>query len=190
MGDRVWQLVLIVGSAVCAWLGMMWLHEAGHVVAAGLSGGEVERVIWHPLAFSRTDLAENPHPVVVLWGGFAYGAVAPLAVWAVAEAVRLRERWLLRVFAGFCVLANGGYLVASMGEAYTDGWLLVRHGQPRWLVMGVGVAMVVAGLLVCRGMSRRFGFGGRGRVSKPAAVAVACIAVALLVVGFGFGERG
>jgi hypothetical protein len=35
---RVHQIVLIVSTLVFSWLGMMAVHEAGHVLAAWLTG--------------------------------------------------------------------------------------------------------------------------------------------------------
>ena len=61
---------LVVAVFVVSWLGMMWVHELGHVVNAWLCGGHVERVVLHPLRFSRTDLLVNPHPLVVRGAGW------------------------------------------------------------------------------------------------------------------------
>ncbi|MEZ6046089.1 MAG: M50 family metallopeptidase [Planctomycetaceae bacterium] len=52
-----------------SWLSMMIVHEAGHMLSAMLTGGQIEKVVLHPLAISRTDVSPNPHPVWVVWGG-------------------------------------------------------------------------------------------------------------------------
>ena len=43
------------------------MHEAGNVLVARVTGGEVIKVALHPLIGSRTDLGENPHPLAVVW---------------------------------------------------------------------------------------------------------------------------
>lgn len=45
---------------------MQAIHECGHVLGAWLTGGQVARVVLNPLTLSRTDLAENPRPLVVV----------------------------------------------------------------------------------------------------------------------------
>ena len=65
--DRTNQLVLIASTVLLSWLGMMAVHEFGHVLGAWITGGRVERVVLHPLRFSRTDLAHNPSPMFVVW---------------------------------------------------------------------------------------------------------------------------
>ena len=64
---RLLQIVLIGSTVVGSWLGMQAVHEAGHVLGAWLTGGRVARVVLHPLTISRTDLAENPWPLAVVW---------------------------------------------------------------------------------------------------------------------------
>ena len=62
MTNRVRQAMLIGSFLPLCWLGMMIVHEAGHVAGAMLSGGTVIRVILHPLAISRTDVDPNHFP--------------------------------------------------------------------------------------------------------------------------------
>src|SRR5438105_1787209 len=89
---------------------MQAVHESGHVFGAWLTGGRVARVVLHPLTISRTDVADNPHPLVVVWAGPIFGVVVPLLLWGAAAASRLPGAFLLRFFAGFCLLANGLYI--------------------------------------------------------------------------------
>src|SRR5947209_3664633 len=89
---------------------MQAVHESGHVLGAWFTGGRVSRVVLHPLAISRTDLSDNPHPLLVVWGGPVVGVSAPLLLWAGSAAVRLAGAFMLRFFAGFCLLANGLYI--------------------------------------------------------------------------------
>jgi hypothetical protein len=80
---RVHQTVLIVSTLLGSWLGMQDVHELGHVAAAWLTGGRVSKVVLDPFTISRTDLAENPRPLIVVWGGPILGVVLPLALWLI-----------------------------------------------------------------------------------------------------------
>lgn len=61
---------LAVLTPACSWYGMMLVHELGHALHAAVSGGEVERIVWTPLGFSRTEVGHNPAPA------FSRGAAA------------------------------------------------------------------------------------------------------------------
>lgn len=61
--SRVHQFVLIASTLAFSWLGMMIVHEFGHIAGAWLTGGTIAKPVPHPLAFSRTDLSHNPHPL-------------------------------------------------------------------------------------------------------------------------------
>ena len=50
---------------VASWFLMQAVHELGHVLAAWLTGGAVQRVVLSPLEISRTDVMPNPRPLVV-----------------------------------------------------------------------------------------------------------------------------
>src|SRR5262245_32519309 len=100
-------------AVAAAWLGLMAFHELGHVLGAWMSGGQVAGVVLHPLAFSRTDLALNPHPMFVALAGPLWGSLVPIGLWGVCQAMRFRLAFLLRFFAGFCLIANGAYLASA-----------------------------------------------------------------------------
>src|SRR5580698_1154821 len=97
---RVHQVVLTFFTLLGSWLGMQDVHELGHVTAAWLTGGRVSKVVLYPLTISRTALAEDPHPLAVVWGGPLVGAALPLAFWLSARALRLQGDFVLRFFAG------------------------------------------------------------------------------------------
>src|SRR5438093_41686 len=96
--DRLHQVLLIGSTVLGSWLGMQAVHESGHVLGAWLTGGRVERVVLHPLTISRTDLAENPHPLIVVWAGPVVGVLVPLVLWAVATAFQVPVAFLFRFF--------------------------------------------------------------------------------------------
>src|SRR3954465_3741643 len=99
-----YQVVLISSTLLGSWLAMQAVHESGHVLGAWLTGGRVARVVLNPLPISRTDLADNPRPLLVVWAGPVVGVAVPLLLWAMAAAVRLTGAFVLRFFAGFCLL--------------------------------------------------------------------------------------
>jgi hypothetical protein len=63
------QLTLIVSILCRSWLGMMIVHEIGHVLMAWAGGERVSKVALHPLAISRTETSHERQPLLVIWGG-------------------------------------------------------------------------------------------------------------------------
>jgi hypothetical protein len=72
---RADQFVLIGSAILLAWLAMMAVHEAGHVLGALLTGGTVKVVVLHPLTISCTVLSHNPHPLLVTRAGPVIGVL-------------------------------------------------------------------------------------------------------------------
>jgi hypothetical protein len=151
-----------------SWLAMQAVHELGHILAAWLTGGTVERVILEPLAISRTDVSPNPSPLAVAWAGPIIGAALPLLLailcrWrfqslrdsgGAADAVQvpLRRvvdpRLLADFFAGFCLIANGAYIGIGSFDRIGDAGDIMRHGSPRWLLVLFGVVTISGGLFI------------------------------------------
>src|SRR3989304_4954124 len=104
------RAILITATIVGSWLGMQAVHELGHVLGAWSTGGEVSRVVLHPLSISRTDVSHNRSPGVVVWAGPIVGVLLPVAAWLVAAFTRMPGAFVLRFFAGFCLTANGLYI--------------------------------------------------------------------------------
>src|SRR5262245_9156715 len=105
--------ILIFATILGSWLGMQQVHELGHVLGAWLTEAEVKRVVLHPLTISRTDVGHNPQPLVVVWAGPMVGVVLPVLVWLLAAAMRMPGAFVLRFFAGFCLVANGAYIAGG-----------------------------------------------------------------------------
>lgn len=186
---RVHQAVLIGSAVLGSWLGMQAVHEAGHVLGAHLTGGRVERVVLHPLTISRTDLAANPRPLAVVWAGPLVGAAVPLALWACAAAVRAPGAFLLRFFAGFCLLANGLYIGVGSFDRVGDAGDMLRHGSDAWHLWLFGAIAAPAGLLLWHRQGPHFGLGpANGRGSARAAYAA--LGVCLMLLGFGLAVGG
>ena len=135
--------------AYLSWLVMQATHELGHIVAAWLTCGTVERVILEPLAISRTDVSPNPSPLVVAWAGPIVGVALPLFLAlairgrvagqrsaASAHQTTPRFRWdvvpaYADFFAGFCLIANGAYIGIGSFDRIGDAGDLLRHGSPQ-----------------------------------------------------------
>ena len=180
--NRAFQVLLIGAAMLLAWLWMQIVHELGHCFAVWLTGGSVERVVLHPLAISRTDVDPNPQPLLVVWAGPVVGVLLPLAIWGLAVAARWRLAWLLRFFAGFCLLANGLYIGVGSLERIGDAGDMLRHGSPTWTLWLFGIVTAPVGLALWNGLGPHFGFGGGSPpIDRQAAYACLALLVATIV---------
>jgi hypothetical protein len=165
------------------------VHEVGHVGGAWLTGGRVARVVLNPLTISRTDLAENSHPLVVVWAGPIIGVLAPLAVWVAAAWVRIPGRYVLRFFAGFCLIANGAYLSAGSFDRIGDCGEMLRQGSPVWHLWLFGAISIPGGLLLWHRQGTYFGIGtGGGKINTR--VAYVTLAASLMLLALGLAVNG
>jgi Peptidase M50B-like len=122
-------LLLLTFLPLC-WLLFQAVHELGHVAMTVATGGQIEKVALHPLAISRTDTAGSVHPALVVWAGPVVGVVVPLALVGVFKAAGLKWAYLVRFFAGFCLVANGAYLGVGAFARIGDAGDLIRLGNP------------------------------------------------------------
>ena len=148
MSRRVLRTVLPPLGAYAGWLGMMAVHEAGHVLHARLSGGVVDRVDLPLLGFSQTLYAVNPRPHFVAWGGAVWGCVIPLMVLGILARGPRRLRRAVQLFAGFCLIANGAYLGVGWTTGAGDAGDLLWLGTPVPVMVTFGVAATAAGLFL------------------------------------------
>jgi hypothetical protein len=186
--SRVHQVVLIGSTVLGSWLGMQAIHEAGHVLGAWLTGGRVARVVLNPLTISRTDLADNPRPLVVVWFGPLVGVAAPLLIWGVAAVARVPWAFVLRFFAGFCLLANGLYIGVGSFDRVGDCGEMLRHGSVPWHLWLFGASTAPVGLGLWHRQGPHFGLGSaKGQVSRGVAYGSLVACLALLVLGFAVG---
>ncbi len=187
--NRLHQVVLISSTVLGSWLGMQAVHESGHVLGAWLTGGQVSRVVLHPLTISRTDLAENPGPLIVVWAGPLFGVVAPLLLWAGAAVARCSCAFALRFFAGFCLLANGLYISLGSFDNVGDCREMLRHGSQAWQLWLFGAVAAPAGLWLWHGLGSQFGFGkAKGQVNRIVAYGSLAACIALLALGLVVGR--
>ncbi len=179
---RLHQVLLIGTFLPLCWLAMMAVHELGHVVGAKVTGGTVERVVLHPLTFSRTDVSPNPSPLVVVWAGPLGGVLLPLALLAVFKAGRIPLAYLVQFFAGFCLTANGAYIVAGSFGGIADAGEMLWHGSPLWCLWLFGAATVPFGLYLWNGLGPHFGLGPAGGKVEHRAAYVSCALLLLTII--------
>jgi len=184
---RLFQMLLIVSFTAFSWLAFMVVHEFGHALAAWLTGGSVTLMILHPLRISWTTLAHNRHPQLVAWGGPLLGALLPVAFWTLARLLRSPGLYLFKYFAGFCLIANGLYLLVDSFGGGGDGGTLMRNGASQWELFVFGILAAPAGFWMWHGLGRNFGLGtARGQVSRGAAIVSVCLLTGTVVVELAF----
>jgi hypothetical protein len=187
---RLPQIVLIVSFIAFSWLAMQGVHETGHLLAAWATGGHVQKVVLHPLALSRTDVGPNPHPLAVVGAGAIWGSALPVLGWALVRRWRGPGLFLWRFFAGFCLVANGAYLVAGSFVGETDSSRLIQLGTSQAVVIVVGGVAAACGLMLWHRQGEHFGFGvSKGRVQSGAVVASVLLLAALAIGEFIWGSR-
>lgn len=178
---RLHQILLIASTILGAWLGMQAVHESGHVLGAWLTDGQVARVVLHPLTISRTDLAHNPSPLVVVWTGPVVGVIGPLLLWAAAAACRLPCAFIFRFFAGFCLLANGLYIGVGSFDRVGDCGEMLRHGSAPWQLWLFGAVTAPLGLWLWHRQGPHFGLGPNGSHVSPGVAYGSLLACAVLL---------
>jgi hypothetical protein len=188
MNSRAHHFLLIASTLVACWLGMQAVHELGHVIGAWLTRGQVSQVVLHPLTISRTDLSLNPHPLMVVWAGPMIGVIAPIVLWGIAHLIHLRGVYVVRFFAGFCLLANGLYIGGGSFDQIGECGTMLRQGSPIWHLWLFGIVTAPAGLFLWHRQGPHFGFGSaKGKVDGTVAYVVGLIAVILIVMGLVIG---
>jgi hypothetical protein len=169
---------------------MMVVHESGHVVGAWLTGGKVERIVAHPLTFSRTDLSQNPRPLLVAWAGPVGGCLFPFGAFGLAFLCRMPGLYLLQFFAAFCLIANGAYIGVGSFLGAGDAGDLLRHGAATWQLWAFGLAAAPLGLYLWHNQGSHFGLGkAKGKVQPVAAYVVLAILLTLVAVELLFGAE-
>lgn len=149
---RFAQLLFVVSLVLLSWCLMMAVHELGHVLGAILTGGTVERVVLGPLTISRTDVAPNRHPAVVVWLGPVVGCLFPLAVLAILPRRLVVLRNMAQFFAAFCLVANGAYISLGSFHRAGDCGEMLPTGTPLVVMLAFGVATIPLGLYLWHGL--------------------------------------
>ena len=186
----VHRAILIASFLPLCWLGMMAVHELGHVIGASGTGGTVAKVVLHPFAISRTDVDPNPEPLLVAWLGALVGVLFPVIGWFILRSVTKKPWWLLRFFAGFCCVANGAYLGVGAFNGVGDAGDLMRYGAPAWMLVTFGVIAIPVGIWLWHGTGKRFGLGMESaQVSRATAFSSVGVLAAAVSAGMMFSDR-
>jgi hypothetical protein len=178
------QAILVVSTLLGSWLGMQAVHESGHALGAVLTGGEIVTIVLHPLTISRTELIENPHPLVVVWAGPWVEVLLPLMLWGLLAATGCPGAFIARFFAGFCLIANGAYLGVGSFLGTGDCGEMLRHGSSVWVLRVFRVVVVPVGFCLWNGPGPNFGLGAaEGKVNHRVAYGSLVIFSLLLLLG-------
>lgn len=180
--QRLIQILFIASVLTISWLGMMAVHELGHVIGAVATRGHVTNVVLHPMAISRTDVQPNPNPAVVVWLGPIIGCLVPLG-FQVLIPIRMKVlRDSATFFAGFCLLANGAYIAVGSFDRVGDCGEMLRTGTPLWLMLTFGCVTIPAGLILWHrlGSMKQF-LSNPHTITARRTWAVAAMTVAIIV---------
>jgi hypothetical protein len=165
---------------------MMIVHELGHVLATWATGSTLAGVVVPWVGFSQTEIIEYRRPIVVVSAGTIAGVVLPLAAWLSTRASALAPGWvtLSRFFAGFCLVANGGYLGSALVSPVGDAEDLVALGTPTWAIGVPGLLMLTCGLWIWNGLGPKFAESASPRLTRATACFAACTLGAMLLLMF------
>jgi hypothetical protein len=181
--SRISQATLILSFLTFSWLAMQAVHELGHITAALATDAEIIKVYLHPFIISSTEIGENPHPLILVWAGPVFGALLPFLAFLVAKTFRTPGLYLIRFFAGFCLVVNGIYIAFGPSTGGADTAIMMEHGTPRWVMVLFGLATAPLGLYLWHRQGPHFGLGkARGHVERRAAVVSLCLCIGLIVV--------
>jgi hypothetical protein len=102
------------------------------------------------------------------------GVLLPLGLFLAARIGKWKWTCLPQFFAGFCLIANGGYIGAGSflgsGNA-SDPGVMLDHGSPTWLLWLFGVVAFPFGLWLWNGLEPWRGDGEPNRPGSRPAVA-------------------
>ena len=96
--------------------------------------------------------------------------------------------FVLRFFAGFCLVANGIYIGVGSFDRIGDCGDLLRHSAPIWHLWVFGALAAPAGLWLWHRQGPHFGLGvAKGQVHRGVAQGTLVACLALLILGFIVG---
>jgi len=182
---RCTQTIYLLSVTALAWLGMMAVHEVGHVIGACITGGQVNRVFLHPAAISRTDVAPNPSPTIVVWAGPILGSLLPLMALSASGLMAQTSgqcRSLLQFFTGFCLVANGAYIGAGAFDGVGDAGEMLRLGTPLWAMLAFGILACALGFWLWHCMGSLKQFLSRPETVQPSQAFALAATLALVIV--------
>ncbi|TWU29346.1 M50 family metallopeptidase [Bythopirellula polymerisocia] len=186
--SKIHECLFLFSFLSICWFSMQAVHEFGHIAGAITTGGKVELVVLHPLTISRTDLAKNPHPLIVAWAGPILGSIVPLLFFAVVNRRGILARPMSNFFQGFCLISNGLYIgLGSLGRIGDAGDLL-RLGAPPATLWLFGITASIGGLLFWHRLGPGMGWTAISAQVTPKTsylLAGSLLAILLFMVLFG-----
>ena len=112
----------------------------------------------------------------------------PVVLWKAISAFRMPETFVVRFFAGFCLVANGAYIAVASIDRVGDGGEMLRRGSQMWQLWLFGALAVPLGIWIWHGQGVHFGLGrANGKVSVRVANVTPAVAFAFVVLGFTVG---
>jgi len=182
---RTTSCILIATWLPFCWLAMQLLHELGHLVAAWRLGVEIVQFHFGLLTVSHTMLDDAGQSQATLlattWAGPMAGMILPLVIWGIVALFRLREAFLARFLAGFCLVANGCYLLCGPADGYADTGILLANGAMRWQLTVVGIIGITLGFLLWNRQGNNFAIGPTPRPIRPQSIAVSVICLVTMI---------
>jgi hypothetical protein len=112
-----------------------------------------------------------------------------MLAWVIAVMAGWSGAFIVRFFAGFCLIANGAYIAGGSVAGVGDAIVMLRNGSSDWHLWVFGAVTVPAGLALWHNQGRMFGFGPRPEPvwAWHAGVAVAT-SVSLIMLGLIFAN--
>jgi hypothetical protein len=188
--QRLNQILFIASVLVISWLGMMAVHELGHVIGAVATHGHVTNVVLHPMAISRTDVQPNPNPAVVVWLGPIIGCLLPIGLLLLIPFRMKILRHSATFFAGFCLVGNGAYIAVGSFDRVGDCGEMLRTGTPVWVMIAFGFVTIPAGLTLWHRLgSVRLFLRNPGIITARIAWAFVAMTVAIVVAEVLLAQR-
>lgn len=116
--------------------------------------------------------------------------VIPLLLWGIASALRMPGTFVVRFFAGFCLVANGAYIAFGSFARIGDCGEMLRHGSQLWQLWIFGLITIPTGFWIWNGQGPAFGLASaQGEVDVRAAYVTLIAALLLFAIGLSISGR-
>lgn len=140
---------LLMGALFAAVNIASFLHEAGHILGAWCTGGDVSGIVIHPFSWSYAHAFSINHEGVVIWAGSVLGSLFGIPITLSVLKWR-RPGLLIPLLVGVVAcIDNGAYLLlGSVFKLGGDGTVLSAEYAPAAAVAAAGLLMVCTGMLL------------------------------------------
>ena len=119
-----------------------------------------------------------------------FGVALPLLLWLIARAIALPGAFVLRFFAGFCLIANGIYIGLGAVEGIGDCGEMLKHGSAPWQLWLFGGVTAPIGLMLWHRLGAPFGLGTpHTEVSRGVYLVTLVVCLTLIALGFAVGGK-